>query len=106
MKTPSDSAWDRPPPSSFLFRAWLEANQRVPFPSVYRIDALPKSGPTAASLDKLNRLEFVYRITNSFVADLTHLDGKIPPVTLRPESFAFRLMPIQGQEDLITPEDA
>lgn len=93
-------------PEGGILYAWQQADQQVPFPTLYRALAQPSAGQTAAPLRALNRFEFVYRVTESFVARFAGDLGNFQTPALVRESFNFRLMPIAGSQGLISPEDA
>lgn len=89
-----------------LFSSWQQADQCVPYPTLYRITILPAEGKAAAPLEELVRFEFVYRITESYVARFSSDMGRFHAPALYRESYNFRLMPILGSQGLISPTDA
>jgi hypothetical protein len=106
MNTASPSDAKQPDRASFLFSLWQQADQHVPFPFLYRLTAQSTGSQAALNLSDLGRIDFVYRITNDFVAHLRLEHGEISPAILYHESYSFQLMPIQGHQGLMPPEEA
>lgn len=91
---------------SLIFEAWRRAEQQVPFPFLYSLEATPRKGQAAGSLADLSTIQFAFRITAEFTAQVTLANGAFGTGELRRENLAFRLMPMQGSTGLLTPEAA
>lgn len=90
-----------------LFRDWQNALPQVPTHLLYRIEARSRPNRSAATLQELTRVEFVFRVANAFVADVAFHEAKLmPPVTLRREPLAFRFTTLSGPEGLISTAEA
>lgn len=89
-----------------LFWLWEEADRLVPFRWLYRAEALPRVGHTARDLDELVRFEFLYRITDGFVARVSGERGALGPAILRRESYQYEFTPVRDRSDLLTPSQA
>jgi hypothetical protein len=89
-----------------IFRIWTQADRQVPFPFLCRWRFHPPTGQTAATLHHLTEAEFVYRMSNLFVAELRYAAGEFAPATLLPSPLDYRLLPMQGCQGLISPETA
>lgn len=98
----------RPPhrPASPLFRLWEQADELVPYPFLYCWLARPHAGKSAATLRHLCHVDFIYGITGNFIIHLTARDGAFGQGIVARQSLGYRLMPIQGRQNLMTPEAA
>lgn len=108
MSAPSGNSPERrPAPTPIrLFQVWESADQRVPFPSLISLIARPGRDQPALRLEHLHHVAFVYRVTDSWVADLEFADGAFGTAALRAQSYSFRLTPIPGRFGLMPPSDA
>jgi len=101
----TDTAY--PPPSPIrLFQVWESADQRVPFASLYSLVACAGPGEPALKLEHLHHCAFVYRVTDSWVADLAFADGSFGPATLRAQPYGFKVVGIPGRYGLMPPGEA
>lgn len=89
-----------------LFQLWEEAERLVPYPWLYLAEATPRPGASARHLDELVRFEFVYRVTDGFIARIQGERGALGPAVLFPGRYHYEFTPIQSRTDLCTPEEA
>lgn len=93
-------------PQSFLFGQWALADQHVPYPFLFFWLARPPGDQPAAKLHHLSHIDFIYSITGDFIAHLASKNGVFSRAVIHGEAFGYRLLPIQGQRGLMTPEAA
>jgi hypothetical protein len=106
MNTPTTGSHPSASRPIRLFQIWENADQRVPFPSLYSLLVQPGSGEPALELDRLARCSFCYRVTDGFVATLEFSSGVFGPATLQRQTYSYKLVPISGRFGLLPPDEA